>query len=716
LGTIDRSDLGNSLSFGWNNGTNWGSVCTYRNNTNYWRVYNSAVSYSVGASIAGVNNAVTYTRFLGGSIGIVCNGSYTWTVSKSNGEATSANATSTFTVTGCTSPTVTSLNLSSNSIIKREPITFTVGATDDGRLSSILLSLSPPSGSLIPVSLTPTSLSTTAATATGTWTSTCTSQVGTYTAIATATDSCALASSRVVDTFTVSDPIAPVVDSVTSTDTDNLVATRVPMPLSASVSGAGVTAVQIFISSLASATGPVVNSSYASGPVQYCNTSPCVSNYSWTPPCGTPNGYYSARAVGRHSCGNLSVGGPTYVFEVENSYNLSVRTNILSQLLTAGTTPNCSGTTAPTTPISVTLQTDPTLGIPNPYSRTLASGAGNPAFFSIIPEHASTVRVTSGTYSPGQCRGFDFYCIGSELQTSAASINFNGSTDCSTKTSSISLAENLRPSWMTLLDGNVYARSADLSIGCTAATVGGGFVPTFVNTSPLGKLGGVVHTAGDIIAVDTDSIYNPRIGYAKDLDPTLSTPLKSSDTWLNDYTFPDTIPTYARLGTSLANLTTTNPVIYINGSLVVPTSGYASSLSGAYIVYVNGNLTINGPITGTGSLIIFIVKGNVSIGSGVGTAVTSLTTNSAANVKAGIVALGDITFPTAATPPDRPIVIEGFLMSKGAINFNRDLGSNNSWYPSHVVRFDRTMYSKFNTLVNTRKTGVETYDVQWIYD
>jgi len=700
---------GGPLTFGWNNGTGWGTNCAGLSKINTLSVSNGAgFNFNTTISPSG-DNARSYSN----SLSIVCNGSYTWTVTKNNGWA-SASANSTFNVSGFAAPVVTSVTPSASNVIKQNAINFSVAATDDGGLFSIAVTLVSPSGPNIV--LTPQNVSGTSVTRTFTWTPPCNAVVGTYTVQATATDSCGVASAVNTATFTVSDPAVPVITDVSSTDPDALVATRVAMPLSATASGVGLTSVQIFISQLASATGPVVNASYATGPVQYCGTTPCTSTYSWTPPCGTPNGYYSARAVGRHSCGNLSVGGPTYVFEVENSYNLSVTTNTLNGLIASGTSPDCTAAKTARQSISVTLQTDPTLGVAYPYNRNLTSGAGNTAFFSIIPAHASTVRVTSASYTPGQCRGFDFYCAGNTPQVSTPSISFTGSADCSTKTTDISLVENKRPAWATLLDGNAYAKSANLSIGCTAMTVGGGFVPTFINTSPTGRLGGSLYTAGDISALDNRSIYYPFNGYSKNLDPTLSTPLKSSDNWINNYAFPTTIPTYAVPATNLSTLSAANPVIYINGSLTAPSAGFTSALSGAYIVYVNGNFTIYGPITSANALITFIVNGNVSVAGSVGTSAPSLTTSSTANIKAGIISMGNITFPQKSTPPDNPLLIEGFLMSKGTINFNRDLGVDNSWYPSTIVRFDRTAYSKFNTLMNARKTGIETYDVQWIYD
>jgi hypothetical protein len=70
---------------------------------------------------------------------------------------------------------------------------------------------------------------------------------------------------------------------------------------------------------------------------------------------------------------------------------------------------------------------------------------------------------------------------------------------------------------------------------------------------------------------------------------------------------------------------------------------------------------------------------------------------------------------------DKPIVINGALLSRGKIDLRRDLGAlNNSHYPAEVVRFypHTARLIKMYELSNREEfnySGLEIFDVQFDY-
>lgn len=128
-----------------------------------------------------------------------------------------------------------------------------------------------------------------------------------------------------------------------------------------------------------------------------------------------------------------------------------------------------------------------------------------------------------------------------------------------------------------------------------------------------------------------------------------------------------------------------------NGALTLNT--WTAPANQDYVFLVNGNLTINGPITvPVGSTVLFSTKGNITVASGVGTT----TFNSATPTIAGwYVAGGSFILPSAGNCADTRLNIAGSVIvnalgTGGTFQNNRDLCGNDTVDPtvSFIQRLD----------------------------
>ncbi|MFZ2199440.1 MAG: hypothetical protein WAV40_01485 [Microgenomates group bacterium] len=99
-----------------------------------------------------------------------------------------------------------------------------------------------------------------------------------------------------------------------------------------------------------------------------------------------------------------------------------------------------------------------------------------------------------------------------------------------------------------------------------------------------------------------------------------------------------------------------------------------------YIIFVNGDLTINANITvASGGFLSFIVKGNLTV------------TPSVSNIQ-GLYVM-DNNFVTTSGASDTQLVVDGSVVAWGSLNLGRDLVANNSNSPAELFNYRADLLS-----------------------
>ena len=727
--TIAKTAL-SSVKYSWTYNTDWGAVCADDTKTASLGVQKATNSINLTGFPTSINHPLA-TKTINMSSVIKCNGDYKWDVLQNNGELDSTKALSTFKVTGFSAPSIGTFTANKTAITRGEAINFTAAATAESGLSTITVVLklgTTPAGATIATLTTGTiANSPTSYSKTFTWTSACTSAIGTYTAWVTTTDKCGIISAAKLVSFVVNAPVVPTITSLTSNAPlvagTPYVASENPVTFRATADGPSVADMTLRIKRNGAA-------SYIFTNTQTCTVTPCTKNFlPWTPACLIPKGDYTATVTATNSCGGSSV-VKSYPFKVENSYDLTINT-YRRTLPMNPLNPLCSSANPSVLETRVNVSYDSTQ---YPYGANKTS-TGSQSTFSNIPAHAFPVNI-GASKAGSNCKNYQFYCIGSQQQQTQQPINIPTTTpplaDCGEIVRNISIGEEKKDSWETVINGNVYAPTALVTTKCDDATVGGGFRPTMLSGE------GYVSTAEEIVyhISNINAVYDPKGGYAKNLDPTVTGDVnkykiaKSNDKWFDSFVFPTSIGTPLPITATAAtwqNLT--QNIYYMNGNFTTPAAGLTfdvNSPNSTTIIYITGYLTIKGtikPLNATSGDIIFIVKGVVNINPTV--KISNYTTASAFNTKtpslinANIVSLSStstgVVFKTAAG--DGPVILTGMIATKDDIAFNRDLGVNNALYPAHVIKYDTSILGSLHKVINSGlKTGLETYDVQWVYD
>lgn len=459
------------------------------------------------------------------------------------------------------------------------------------------------------------------------------------------------------------------------------------------------------------------------------NSNTCATSYTWIPDVNTPQGNYRVQVTSSDQCGYISsVYG--YNFSVAPVYNLQVNVDRLG-LVIPDSSGNidfnsvCSSVTGDFSNVNVTYYAG---GISR---STLLSNSSGIVTFNNIPQADvnAGITLTATPSSVESCQSYDFYCYGNTAGTMGNQANhrvdFTGVAVGGTKSVNIGLGEEKKDSWETVFDGDIYARNANVGVSCVDATAGGGFETTTIVEDTIG---GFFRTAGSLNSSATKDIYTgDNSGYAKDLDGlenNSGNQVNSFDAWFHNYEFPDLTSSTAPVivGGTLSGIEG-NKIYKTNGDLLLtaPITYNLGSSDSVSIVYVNGDLFLGRDLISNNGLVLFIVSGNVTVHPSVGisdyTTAGTFTPTTSANIAAGIISLNDITFTSAdSVVGDRTIILNGFVMSKGDLYFNRDLMGNNDRYPAHVIKFDTKILSRLSDLEETLSTGLATYDVQWIYD
>ena len=201
--------------------------------------------------------------------------------------------------------------------------------------------------------------------------------------------------------------------------------------------------------------------------------------------------------------------------------------------------------------------------------------------------------------------------------------------------------------------------------------------------------------------------------------------------WLENFTFK--APSSAKEIPSLPLELEGGTVHTIKKSVVVGSSGHQYTIKdenkGPVIIYIEGNLSIQGPITtNSNQRVLFVVSESVDISSSVGTLADSFNMSQNPNIMAGIVARDRINIHKRADRDlvgglvDIPIMLSAPLISKTHISFQRDLGhDNNAIMPGQSVKqYNKFLYeiSKLERekgFDNLYYTGLTTFDLDWEY-
>jgi len=151
---------------------------------------------------------------------------------------------------------------------------------------------------------------------------------------------------------------------------------------------------------------------------------------------------------------------------------------------------------------------------------------------------------------------------------------------------------------------------------------------------------------------------------------------------------------------------------------------------GIAILYVDGNseikVNINTTSTSKGRLLL-VVNGSLTVGSSVGSNISSFQMSGNPNIMAGVIAKGQITFQSkgGSIDPsnfDKPVMVSAPLVSKAGISFQRDLyHDNNAVIPAESAKFFGKYLYYISNIEREKSssylyyTGVSTYDLDWEY-
>src|SRR3989338_5553237 len=124
-------------------------------------------------------------------------------------------------------------------------------------------------------------------------------------------------------------------------------------------------------------------------------------------------------------------------------------------------------------------------------------------------------------------------------------------------------------------------------------------------------------------------------------------------------------------------------------------SGGWQNLSGSRVIFVDGNLEINYRVTlaGANDFLAFIVSGDINVDPAVGDTAVASPVPAQADLVGAFLAEGDFNAGSNSSQPDKQLVIYGTIGADidlginngGRVNFQRDMGANNSVGPGVAV-------------------------------
>jgi hypothetical protein len=277
------------------------------------------------------------------------------------------------------------------------------------------------------------------------------------------------------------------------------------------------------------------------------------------------------------------------------------------------------------------------------------------------------------------------------------------------------------PYWSVVLDGDIYATGILTSVPISGAK------PNFSNylINHLSSIGGIALSENTI--TNRSNVFETDHGaYAQSLG------VSSKDISLNRFQF--TVPSH----TGVASLTLSgNPSISstVNSAAVGDFNSWigAGGQNRTYtipsgkvaVLYLigGGEVDFSHSLTtasGGGRLLI-VTDSGVKISKDVGTNPAVYTADDNPNIMAGIIAKDNITFESGESSTDLPVMVTGPLVSKGAVELNRDLGLWNVSLPAQAVKYYPKFLYEISSAEYTNKdlpnySGFRSFDVQFVFD
>ena len=372
----------------------------------------------------------------------------------------------------------------------------------------------------------------------------------------------------------------------------------------------------------------------------------------------------------------------TMLFDVgyiKNTYTLKAKAHKITD-----TTLDCTAIPSEPALDNVTFSVDTASGPPDPTPQ-VSGGLG--VTFSDLAIPALGSDFLTGTAETGSGYSPVKYCLSKNGGTSALSPDRAANGQSPNDVYQFDVAYVFGTPWVQVQGGDVTVNSNISSTIPDSATT-----PVFLGPYTLGGvLPGLVTYGG------TTADFDP----SPDVD---GIPAKvSSNTWLlnEQYTQFATKDYYAQFYNKLgapttdnypdpANLAVANPDLsgtyYVAGSMTT-TGDWVIKNDDKIIFLVNGNLTIKGKITRTGTgFIAFVVKGDITVDPSVGVDPTSTTPV----VEGLYVSKG--TFHTGSSIAGKEKFVGKGIFIAGDFSLERDLDivspGNNAFYPSELFIFD----------------------------
>ncbi len=282
--------------------------------------------------------------------------------------------------------------------------------------------------------------------------------------------------------------------------------------------------------------------------------------------------------------------------------------------------------------------------------------------------------------------------------------------------------------WFASVGGDVYGGNAGTSVSQgipSAADILGGFKQYLIQG--LGTLFG----NGDLSVKDPDG--NSR--YSEDGNRNVRF-TQYTDNWPIQYDFtpPQSADEISDCESFLKNSKLDPSKSYkVSSSCVqdgIDSLGggeYKLGGDGVVVVYVTGSDEITFGVgnkefrsKSDAQRILFVVEGSVAVSKDLGAATISLSDRP--QIESAFVSSGNVSFESAGDvdgdliPDDLSVVVEGPIISKTGIDFNRDRGINNG-YPSSVVKYSTIYIDKLREQEaksdSPNYSGLSVVDISW---
>ncbi|HSX39435.1 MAG TPA: hypothetical protein VLI92_02485 [Candidatus Saccharimonadales bacterium] len=284
--------------------------------------------------------------------------------------------------------------------------------------------------------------------------------------------------------------------------------------------------------------------------------------------------------------------------------------------------------------------------------------------------------------------------------------------------------------WYTALDGDVIGNNVNLGVP-QSGQVQGGFSPY------LGAGKSTVIAGGTLAVADSAVPANNRVDVSGTYVTSAGT--NTAAGWLNNFSFKEPTTTITGLCNSPAFpavVLDPSKIYKINSACLNGILGgdvtYSLSADGVAVVYVwfstDSTITFgkSGHFFHTADVnkkrkILFILE-NVSSSQPMNLVFSkdlnsgAITTATSSLIDAAFLVSGSVNFESSTPTLDNSVIVDGPIIAKGGISFNRDRGINNG-YPSEVVKFDPLYVDKLSDQAKAAaaadNSGLSLLNVSW---